>query len=1225
MYLSAAALVLGVRYWVLPHIDRWRPAIAAELTRALGVRVRLGGVRAQWTGLDPSFELADVELDGADGASALRLPQLRARLSWRTFLDGIPRFVLLEARGMDLTIHRPDRQHVRLLGQSLSLDTASASMSSGELPGLAWLATQRQILFTNGTVRWIDESRGGTPLVLRHVTLAFINRGATHAFSLSAALPENLGSHFDLRGILTSGNMAGALSLQGLSGRLYARVDGVDTRGWAPWLTLPAGLALRQVDGRLWAEIDKGAFGHVSATMGLASAHWSGPPGAAVSAGPATLSVAGAWPTLRQVFHPAPVIPAVKGEPALLAPAAGYPPLDDVRFRASVKDLAVQSDSLLTRTLGFDSVTARGIVSRDENRALHVTLDRAGILNSDMDVALAGTWHQGGDGAAGIANAHGVFHRAALAAIERYLPRSVNEDAHDWMHASLLAGDIHDANFILTGDLDHFPFGERPDKGDFSVRGTYTGAVVDYVPTRGKRLGWPGLTDMSGEISLHRVDLRMVAGTASVTPVKGQPPIALSHLQAQIPNIEGTSILTVQGDTRGLAASYLGLMRHSPLGGLLEHVFDDARADGVWKVPLRLTIPLRHVADTRVRGAIEFGGGEVTPIAGSPPFTHVTGALLFAEDGATASGLKAQFMGGPATFSGGFSKHERRLTAVGTMQAKSLADYAGLEGMSRLTGRLAYRATLDRQKSGRYALTFDSDLKGLAASLPPPLGKTAEQTLPLQAVWGPYGQDMALRATLGKDVSLLLVRRKAPDSASLFGSGVVAVDAPVSAPPDRGLSVDVSYPAVNVDDWKRVYDAFSTPVPGAPAANWRVFPDLRRFHLASRHVRVAGADLDDVSFLLAPAQPNSPGDWRISLSSAQSAGTARWREASDTRAGSITADFQRLALGQGKGGKLDGGKGGKESGQSGTPKDDDSWTAHGRLDIPSISLRVNQFTLYGHPMGKLSLSGVNVTRGELWRLDSLHLSSPSFTLDGTGQWTLSGADRGLTLRAKASATNLGDYFEHVGFGHVMRNGEGTLGGHLQWRNLPWSYDKSNLNGQFDIALRKGSFSYEDSRTARLLKLLSLQSVGRLAKLEWNPATMLRNGFPYDDVLGTVSLDQGIFRTDNYRVVGPVGTIVLSGSANANSETLDLWALVVPNLDVSGAAIAAGIAINPVVGLGAFLAQWLLRAPLSKAMAAEYRIGGSWDDPVITEEALDKQASGTGARNAPAPAAKPQVK
>jgi uncharacterized protein YhdP len=39
-------------------------------------------------------------------------------------------------------------------------------------------------------------------------------------------------------------------------------------------------------------------------------------------------------------------------------------------------------------------------------------------------------------------------------------------------------------------------------------------------------------------------------------------------------------------------------------------------------------------------------------------------------------------------------------------------------------------------------------------------------------------------------------------------------------------------------------------------------------------------------------------------------------------------------------------------------------------------------------------------------------------------------------------------------------------------------------------------------------------------------------------------------------------------------------------------------VNPVIGLGSFLAQLFLRDPLMRAFTLEYQITGPWKDPVI---------------------------
>jgi uncharacterized protein YhdP len=42
------------------------------------------------------------------------------------------------------------------------------------------------------------------------------------------------------------------------------------------------------------------------------------------------------------------------------------------------------------------------------------------------------------------------------------------------------------------------------------------------------------------------------------------------------------------------------------------------------------------------------------------------------------------------------------------------------------------------------------------------------------------------------------------------------------------------------------------------------------------------------------------------------------------------------------------------------------------------------------------------------------------------------------------------------------------------------------------------------------------------------------------------------------------------------------------------------AINPAIGIGTFLAQLFLRQPLIKAVTKEFKVSGTWADPVVAE-------------------------
>ena len=56
--------------------------------------------------------------------------------------------------------------------------------------------------------------------------------------------------------------------------------------------------------------------------------------------------------------------------------------------------------------------------------------------------------------------------------------------------------------------------------------------------------------------------------------------------------------------------------------------------------------------------------------------------------------------------------------------------------------------------------------------------------------------------------------------------------------------------------------------------------------------------------------------------------------------------------------------------------------------------------------------------------------------------------------------------------------------------------------------------------------------------------------------------------------------------------------VVPVIGDSVAAAAAVALLNPIVGVGALLAQRLLKDPIGQMLAFQYRITGPWEDPKV---------------------------
>ena len=1175
VYGLVAVGILGLRYWVLPRVDQWRPQIEAYASQALGARVSIGDIRANWQGLNPKLDLGGVQVfdddASADAAPVLNLPSVSAVLGWRSVLTLSPTLVRLRVEKPELTLRRDATNHLWVAGQDIDLN-ASDHESDLNHPALRWLVAQRELLVRDATIIWQDDLRQAPALPLTGVDFLMRNGSLSHRFVLKASAGPALARGVELRGEFNRSLFAAnAAKPSNWSGQLYAALDDVEPQAWSPWFKAPR--VAGRIAARAWWQLDHGKFTELTSDVAVRGVSW-----APEQDGPAVRAESARW---RFQGLPGDFF-QIDGMPLARSPGA-----PDVSLKGAVQQLRVTLPGVFEEpTLNAREIVVDADVKGPNADNWFVDIAQLHLVNDDLDVRLQGQWLREGKTAAGSADMRGTLVRGAMPAIHRYLPLEVNADAREWLATGLPAGEMRSAAITLKGDLDDFPFGEPGVAGEFVIAGAYAGAKVDYAPARQHRKGWPMLENLSGSFRVDKVSLALDSPGGALAHTGPGQTVSLGAVSASIPNMEHGAELFVDGETSGPVPAYLAMAANSPLGALLDGALDEARGTGDWRMPLKLKVPLLNTDDTEVQGHIVFADNSFTFMPEMPLLSQMHGNLEFSEKGVQTKEIRAQFLGGPVKIFGTLAQSSDVLRFDGTLAGSGLSQLSQTPSMSRFTGRTAYKGRLGYQKGGSVEISMESDLTGLAIDMPAPVGKPASTSQLLKLQWGgaqdrgPKGRRW-LTASLGDNVNALF-ERDPGDGATYFARGALGIGRPASLP-ENGLSLNASLPELDMDAWDTVLTGFDTP-PGKggakkPAAK-PIFPQPERISLATGMLRTSGYTLNDLTLY---ATRPGPAQWRVDLQSRQASGSLEWREASGAIAGQITARLKHLSLG----------------GADDTNEADKALASGNDLsDIPAIDLQAKEFLLYGKNVGELQVIGTNLERGRQWRLDKLSITNSDASLNATGNWRLEGPDRGLTVDANANFVDLGKFMNRIGFEKMVSGGEGTAKGKATWRNLPWKHNVADIAGEVDIALDKGRFMHVNSRTARLLELLSLQSLQRLARLDVNPTNLLRDGFPFDTIRGRVKMADGQMTTEGYKINGPVAAIMLAGGVNVIRERWDLKAVVIPNLDASGAAMVTALAVNPLIGLGAFLTQWLLKQPLARAMTMEYSVTGNWDDPQV---------------------------
>lgn len=858
-----------------------------------------------------------------------------------------------------------------------------------------------------------------------------------------------------------------------------------------------------------------------------------------------------------------------------------------------------------------------------EDSKLVVRTEGVRFANADTAGTVRGNWRAGGDGHGGIADLSGELSRAQANRVPRYLPLTLPSTRH-YLGGALVSGEATDVKFLLKGDLEHFPFHAPFEKaGDFRVEVPVQNVAFQVAPqeagpnSRGGNgngngngngdTAWPDFTDITGQLLFERGGMSFLARRASVRGIHG---VTLQDVSGRIADLSDHGHLLIDGTANGPVQSFLRFIANSPVKGWSGNVTENARAPGNGDLKLKLDLPLSHAAGTKVDGQFRFPGNDVTLFPQLPTLFGASGVVAFDEHGFRLDNVHGRLLGGDAQIAGGTQPDgTTRVTVGGSATAAGLREALAGSPMAglgpRMEGATRYNVVVGIREK-QLQVQVASDLNGMALSLPAPLAKTAGQDMALRfdlhpsAVPGRAGAD-EMTVHLGNALNARYLLRRTGDAIDVVSGGIgLAQPAPQ---PSSGVVAALTADRLDVDAWRNVFDAIdATDAPAGPGRDNpggvnRSSPFLpERVTVRANTLDAFGRNLNDVSL---DASRESAG-WNLQMTSRQVAGTAQWRRDASTPSGSLAVRLSRLDI--------------PETTDSGDNKHDSDAMTRGIEELPALDLVVDKFVLRGHDFGKLEVKAhtSHIDNQPVWTLDNLTIEQPGATLTGNGSWRLPRrlreaaatdgnasptAGRRTLLNFKLDIRDAGDVLERMGLPHTLRDGKGSLEGRVAWRGSPLSIDYPTLSGRLSLKLENGQILNVDPGAARLLGVLSLQSLLRFATLDFR--SLAGRGTVFDDLTGSGTIENGVGKIEELRLKSNQMVATMTGSANLLRETQDLEVSVVPRINATTTSVAAAF-INPVLGIGTLAAQLLFADEFSKVFTQHYFVTGSWADPKITK-------------------------
>jgi uncharacterized protein (TIGR02099 family) len=1224
-----AAAVLGLRYGVLPQVERYRGEIVERVSSTVGLPVRIGRIEAEWNGLRPQLNLSDVRIYDAEGREALKLPSVENILSWRSLVHGDVRLHALHIEGPKVSVRRDSAGAFYIGG--VKLEAAGGPGGFGD-----WLFDQREILIRGAEVEWRDEKRNAPPLTLASLDVRLTNRGDEHSLGLAARLPAGLGNALKLSAELTGETVA---QPAGWNGKVYAELGYTDAAAWRSWIDYPFEMHRGSGALRAWTTVIAGGVREVSADVALndvAVTFAPELPALEVASASARLHARRAagegyelevrnlqlTPQGAAPLKPLDFQLAWKSEGGVaaansleLAPVAHFIeslPLP-LALRRLVLELEPQGQFTDAR---FEWQGAMTAPARYRTVARFSELGLRPRENVPGFARVAGTL-EASDGGGRVQ----LQSRGAELELPRVFPEprmafdSLSGE-FEWRRegerVQVQVPSLTFANADLSGNVFGTYVYEGSGPGRIDVSATFNRAdaknLAHYLP----------LATVMGEKTRSWLAKSIVAGRASDVEVRVQGDLA------DFPFVQpGQGLFRVAAHVQGGVLDYAeGWPRIRDIDAAL--VFEGERMDITGRsgaiLGARLAdvkVGIAHLAAARVQISGEAHGPtaeflrflQESPLKESAgrssaalsatgegrlklklelPVAELTASKVAGEYEFAGNSLKLALQLPPLEEARGRIAFTESSLAESQVRARIFGGNVTVSGATRPNGSMEFQARGDAQPAALGALVEHPLRRFLS-------GSTA------------YAVVVNLRDGLQRvtvESSLKGVTSKLPPPFEKAAAEILPLRVEfVPSETAERIAVTVGRVAAAEVLRRREGEAMQfqrgalsfSPLAGQPIRLPERSGMLIYGSLAALDVdRWRAALGDDNGEPLAATLELKIG--RLDVSGKRINNLAL-RGTADTAGWVATVDADEVA------GRLNyrrqgGGRLTARLLHFTVPNavDEDKWASMAKpSDLPALDLVAERFTLRGKPLGRVELVGQR--SGDDWRIDRLAILNPDATLLGTGRWR-DGVLTTSELEFRLDVAEVGQFMSRIGYPKTVLGGKAELQGALRWNGELSAIDYPSLAGELKLRADDGEFLEIDPGLGKLISLMNLQALPRRIALDFRD--VFSKGFRFDRIEAASRINRGVMDIAEFRMRGPAAEVAMSGKADLAKETQDLRVRVVPSL--GGSAATAVAIVNPVAGVAAAVAQHVLKNPLGQIFAAEFDVSGSWADPKVAKVA-----------------------
>jgi uncharacterized protein (TIGR02099 family) len=784
------------------------------------------------------------------------------------------------------------------------------------------------------------------------------------------------------------------------------------------------------------------------------------------------------------------------------------------------------------------------------------------------------------------------FVKAKLATAYRYLPVGMDKDSRSYLSKAFESGEIQNGSLHIKGDPNQAPY-PTGTVGELSLRLPFSKASIKPAPLLPASQGvWSTLNNVSGSINMKQAALNIDIDKASYKKV------AITQVTSQIPNLSAKKLaLLINGSIEGDGSEILEYLFASPVGIAQANLAKNLSLKGPVNIGLDLKIPLSGSNDVNFDAKINLPGnqaqwGEV------PPLENLKGKVRITEVNPEFDNVTANFLGGSFKIaSAPSSAGNTSFSIEGDVNASFIKDYISGNLRSRvhpalltaMSGTAKYEGLINFNKAGNQTeLKFD--LRNWASSAPSPAKKLAGTPMlgELNLKIYPASKSNVVRADWSGKLGGQYFLQGNLSSANEV-KNAIGVGSPTPLP-QQGTAIYLASNELDLDQWVEFLEAGKSKgktsevnPSNAPEEDVQISAQVKKLIALDR-------EWTDVSM---QSQKKNTA-WQLRLNSPQIAGQVQWQPgSSDHPSGFVSGRLARLKLPDQR---TPQDLAAKESAPQKAPP---LKTPVDPNTIPSLDLTIDDLSWTKAQLGAVKIK--SKTSRDLMKLESIQINNPQGNSIIKGQWQARTPNNPelSSFTADVNIKDAGQIIAHWSNSKSVEGGEGKLNASLSWPGSPFSPAYDSLAGIVNLDLAKGRLLEVNSDGAKLLDVLSLQSLIRFATfdLKGSLGNLATKGTPFNSIASNFEIAQGVAQTKQFTMILDQARVAMTGQINVAKETQDLRITIFPTIDATAGSLAAFV-INPIIGLGAVLGQYLITNQINRTMQTDYLVQGSWESPEV---------------------------